>query len=407
MDLRALPRSLRILLVAQSLSSLGNQVLMIAVIWYLTGLTHSPHILVWLFAVAEIPYLLLLLPAGVLADRLPRYQMAVVMTALRVALVILLTALNQWGSVSWTTVVGLVVLAEAAGALLQPALGAWMTSLVTFDDIGVLTGARQLSGHVASLIGPALGGFLFGILAFRGTLWASVLGMAAGLLGLAGARRLGATRGDPPQPRERHSLADGWHYLRSQPAMLRMVGFFSVTNGLNNVEAILVPLLARYDLHLSAWAFGALSTGFGIGALGGAWVGTRLSARKKKIPWVLTSMGCFGLAIVDMGMVQRGWQLAAAYIVAGCAFAIVEVITGTLWQQMIPSTMRGRVMSTMSTLARVANPLGYILAGALGSWVGERLGLIAGGAAICLLSAAMFFSSAVALDDEKITASAS
>ncbi|MDA8345939.1 MAG: hypothetical protein M0Z66_10695 [Thermaerobacter sp.] len=44
--------------------------------------------------------------------------------------------------------------------------------------------------------------------------------------------------------------------------------FFAATNALNDVEA-LVPVLARLVLHLPAWAFGALSTAFGLGALAG------------------------------------------------------------------------------------------------------------------------------------------
>ncbi|EQD77140.1 permease of the major facilitator superfamily, partial [mine drainage metagenome] len=130
--------------------------------------------------------------------------------------------------------------------------------------------------------------------------------------------------------------------------MLYMILFFAATNALNDVEAVLVPVLARIVLHLPAWAFGALSTAFGVGALAGAWLGMRVDHQgRHRLAWVLGPMAIFGFTIVGMGFSRDGAWLAAAYAVLGLSFAVSEVVTSSLWQRMVPDEVPGTVMSTM------------------------------------------------------------
>jgi predicted MFS family arabinose efflux permease len=61
-------------------------------------------------------------------------------------------------------------------------------------------------------------------------------------------------------------------------------------------------------------------------------------------------MVVFGLAIAALGFAENAWWLGIAYTVMGMTFGFSEVVTSTLWQRMVPDDLRGRVMSTMSTL---------------------------------------------------------
>ncbi len=111
-------------------------------------------------------------------------------------------------------------------------------------------------------------------------------------------------------------------------------------------------------------------------------------------------MAIFGLTIVGMGFSRDGAWLAAAYAVLGLTFAASEVVTSSLWQRMVPDEFRGRVLSTMSTFARVANPIGYVAAGWLGTAFGVRVGLWIGGSAIALLTGITALSRTVRRLDE-------
>jgi MFS family permease len=144
-------------------------------------------------------------------------------------------------------------------------------------------------------------------------------------------------------------------------------------------------------LLLTAFAFGLLASCFGIGAVSGALLmglfGQRLRHRAAAI---CGSLALFGLAIGAMGLAQSAAALYAAYLVAGTSFIVTEIASSSLWQQIIPNEMLGRVFGVMGTLAMGMNPLGLILAGLLGQVFGVREGLWIGGGAIVALSVLAF-----------------
>lgn len=382
------------LLLTQALANVGNQAFAVAIVWFLTGVTHSAAALGLYYAVIELPYLLLLIPAGLWADRGQRKVLAGSVLLLRTLVTGVIVEMARMHGIGWVPIVGLVILQESAGAVMQPPFGAWLMGIVSPEDFGTVTSWREMGAHLASLVGPALGGLFIGIVGIDHTLAVAFVTGLVALLGIVGTRRPEREREGPPS---RPRFGDGWHFLVQHPGMLRMVLYFAVTNGLNDVEAVLVPVLARFVLHLSAWQFGLLSTAFGLGALGGSWWALRADQRggRNPIPSVLLAMGGFGASITVMGVAPNGWMLMAAYVTAGISFAWSEVVTSTLWQRMVPDAKRGRVMSTMSTLARSANPLGYLAAGWLGAVLGPSQGLLVGGLAILVLTLAMGWSQTV------------
>ena len=379
-----LPAPVMAVLATGTLDSLGASVVGLAVIWLLTGLTHSAADLGLFFMVIELPYLLLLVPAGIWADRTNRRRLALVVLALRILATLAMAWLAHLHHLAWYLIAPAVVAQESLSAVLQPSVSAWIFGMTPQEDFAALNGWRQAASHLASLLGPSLGGILIAVAGVPGTIVAGALAGVANWLGIGLNRR-------PERPREQSPGASeagrgvlaGWRFLRQHPGMLGMILFFSATNGLNNVEAVLVPLLARLVLHLPAWQFGLLFTAFGVGGIAGSWVGVRLDAHGvRRLPWAFAAMAVFGLAIVAMGFARSALWLGLAYLVLGLSFALTEVLTSTLWQRMVPDDMRGRVMSTMGTLARTANPIGFLLAGWLGVVVGIRGGLWVGGGAI-------------------------
>jgi MFS family permease len=396
----ALSARLMTLLAARTVGTVGTEVFGLAMVWFLTGLTHSAGALGAFFAITELPYLLLLIPAGIWADRTDRRRLGALFLGLRVLVLTALALLLLTHRLPWMAVAGFVVLQESCVAVSGPALGAWTTGLVAPEALAPLSAWQQTGSQLATLIGPALGGLLIGL---AGTPGAVAFGAVTGAVALAGVllyRGSPVSRGSSQPPSPSRTFGQGWTFLREHPGMLYMVIFFSATNGLNDVIAVLVPLLARLLLHLTAWEFGALATCFGVGALGGAWLGVRVDERSRhRMSWVLGTMALFGGAIVSMGLARDAAWLGMAYVLGGLTFAVSEVVTSTMWQRMVPDAMRGRVMSTLSTLARSANPIGYLLAAWLGATLGIRDGLFIGGGAIVVLSLAMTGSQAIRLLD--------
>jgi MFS family permease len=183
------------------------------------------------------------------------------------------------------------------------------------------------------------------------------------------------------------TLTAGFRFLWQEKGMLAVVLLFAVTNALNDVEAVLVPLLARVALRMPADRFGLLASFVGSGTVVGTLLIGSVGHRIRNRALVICgSMIIFGCAIMSMGLAQEAWELYASYSVFGFTFIIAELVSSTLWLHMVPADMRGRVFSVMSTLAMGLNPLGYLLAGVLGSVWGVRVGILIGGGAVVIVS---------------------
>lgn len=388
----------------QTISRAGDRCFDVALLWLLVGLTGSTILIGTVLMASYIPTVILLVIGGVWADRVSPRGIILVSDLLRAVVTALFALLVTLRALTVADVFAFAVAYGLVSAFVNPALSALRPSLVPPDEYPAAASLNQMGAQMATLLGPALGGYLIslwsvpGALAFdAATFIASVVAVA--LMG----RRPGVDR--PPvasgtqgkvRRLERGELLGGVRFLRGEPGMAVTMAFFALTNGLNNAEVVLVPVLARSVLHFSSAAFGLLTTFFGLGALGGALAMATLGQRiRRRAAAICGGMLVFGLAIAAMGAVTGAVLLDAAYLVAGTAFIIGEVTSATLWQRIIPPEMRGRVFSVMGTVSMGLNPLGFLFAGWLGQVVGVRAGLWIGGGAIGLLSILAFLVPAV------------
>jgi MFS transporter, DHA3 family, macrolide efflux protein len=393
----------------QSISTLGNSCFDIALIWLILDLTGSTVVIGSVLTATYIPTIALLAFGGVWADRASRKGTVLWSDLLRAIVTLAFALVVTEGRISLGAIFGLALFYGLVSAFFNPAISALIPSLVPPSQYVSANALGLISSQIATLLGPALGGYLISkynvgaALAFDGaTFVASVLTLlflnerrirqAAGKLESPSSTR--STNRDDADPGRSSWWVDfqtGVRFLWGEKGMLTMILIFSLTNGINDVEAVLTPVLARSTLHLTAVAFGLLASFFGVGALGGALLmglfGQHLRHRAVAI---CGSLATFGLAIGAMGLAQSAADLYVAYLVSGTSFIVAEIASSSLWQQIIPNQILGRVFGVMVTLAMGMNPLGLILAGVLGQVFGVRQGLWIGGGAIVILSVLAF-----------------
>ncbi|HEY7976323.1 MAG TPA: MFS transporter [Ktedonobacterales bacterium] len=392
----------------QSVSQMGDQVFMIALVWLLVGLTGSSLLMGAVLSASYIPTLLLLLFGGAIADRYSRRGIALLSDGLRALVTAAFAALVTLNLITVPEVFVFSAFYGLVGAFFNPALVALYPSLVTPKQYDAATSLRQITTQAAALAGPALGGLLIAQWSVGAALIFDAASFVVSFIALALMRRRSAA-GAAPQTAEQANPAEqpgrvsrwgemfaGLRFLRGEPAIFMLILFFSLTNGLNDVEAVLVPRLVRLDLHLSATAFGLMAACMGIGGLLGAFMAGMTSARLRwRAQIIVGSMLLFGGAIILMGLAQNALTLDLAYAALGVTFAVPEVLSGALLQRVIPLQMMGRVVSFISLIAMAMNPAGLFLAGWLGDTLGVRAGLWIGGGAIAGLAALMLFTPAV------------
>src|SRR5215469_885718 len=380
----------------QSISMVGNNCFDVALIWLILGLTGSTVVIGSVLTATYIPTIALLAFGGVWADRASRRGTALWSDLLRAIVTFIFALLVTEQHISLTAIFGLSLFYGLVSAFFNPALGALMPSLVPPSEYISANALSQITTQMATLLGPALGGFLisqFSIGAALGfdaaTFLVSVVALAfvkeKRASGSAGETVISATsRSSDVHETAMVKKHPSWYrefsaavrFLWGEKGILSMFLVFSPSNGINDVEAVLTPVLAHSILHLTALAFGLLASFFGIGAVSGALVmGLFGQHLRHRAAATCSSLALFGLAIVAMGFAPNALTLYGAYLVAGASFVVTEVASAALFQPIIPNEVRGRVFGVMTTLAMGMNPLGLVLAGVLGQVVGVRQGL--------------------------------
>jgi MFS family permease len=388
----------------QSISQVGDQVFMIALVWLLVGLTGSSLLMGAVLSASYIPTLLLLLFGGAIADHYSRRGIALLSDGLRALVTATFAALVTLHLISVPEVFIFSAFYGLVGAFFNPALAALYPSLVTPEQYDAATSLRQITTQAAGLAGPALGGLLIAQWSIGAALTFDAASFVVSFIALALLRQRRAqasaevsVEAPPTEQAERGSrwgeMFAGLRFLLREPAIFALILFFSLTNGLNDVEAVLVPRLVRVNLHLSATAFGLMAACMGVGGLLGAFgAGLAPQRLRWRAQFIVGAMFLFGGAIILMGLAQNTLTLDLAYLALGVTFAVPEVLSGALLQRLVPLHMMGRVVSFISLIAMAMNPAGLFLAGWLGDTLGVREGLAVGGGAIAALALVLLLS---------------
>jgi len=156
-------RDFALLWIAIFSSGFGSQMAAVAVGWQVYAIHRSAFDL-GLIGLAEfVPLLVLALPAGQFADRVPRRLVFALSEAIALAVLVLLVVVSASGAHQLWPFLALAAALGVAGALGAPAGRALPAMVVPFELIPSAMAIRSIAFQVATIAGPALGGFLFSI----------------------------------------------------------------------------------------------------------------------------------------------------------------------------------------------------------------------------------------------------
>jgi MFS family permease len=369
-----------------SVSSLGDGLAMAGLPLLAATLTASPLLVAGVLTIQSVPWLVLALPAGVLADRWDRGRVMVLANlgqALIMAALVGLLVLHQM-SVSW--LYGLAFLLGAFETIYLGAAQAIMPQLVCSAELERANGylvATETAG--AQLLGPALGGLAFmvrRVIPFAGDGLSCLA--SAGILASLPKRR--PSQAEPVSLRD--DLARGLAFFRGS-TLLRWLAAF--TAGLVLAQAVVMGPLVLYvlhDLHLRSTGYGLLLAAAAIGNVIGSLLASRIRVRLDAASvlvgaGLLAAIGYLAMAsIVTVPVSVIGLMIEA--LAVGCG----TVASVSLRQRHIPADMLGRVSNLFRSLIWGAVPLGALIGGVLAESLGLRAPFfVAGGAQVVMVVA--------------------
>jgi MFS family permease len=386
-------RPLTKLLVGEFISGIGDWLYIVAIFIVIYRQSQDAGLVGAFGAVRLIPYVVLSIPAGAIADRFDRRMILLVSDLARGAIMLgiaFLVATN--GAI--LLIAALAVLATCGSAFFYPALGSYLPNLVTDErQLGPANSAWASLGNVSFIIGPAIGGLLvaaggvdFAFLLNAATfvfiaaiLWtlppsratatapaAAEAPAAATASAAADAEALGAAEAaQRPEDVAASSLdgnanapeaATGPPRVPALPfgglALMQIVAGF-LAGGMQ----VLTVVLAITVLKAGEDANGYLNAAIGVGGLLGA-IGSGVLVLRRGLGGPLI----IGAAIAGAGMAVLGAVpvLVVALIaiaVSSAGFIVLDVVLTTIFQRLVPDELRGRgigVLMAVSTLAAAA-----------------------------------------------------
>ncbi len=369
-------RDFRWLWTGDSISQLGSQVTQLALpliaVLYLHASTLEVGVVVALESAA---FLLVGLPAGAWCDRVRRRP---VMIAADLARAALLASMPIAAALHVLTLGQLLAVALAHGVatvFFDVAYQSYLPALVERHQLVDGNAKLQASQSVAQTVGPTAGGVLIQVL----TAPYAVLADAASFL-LSGICVVLIAKPEPaPQrPEQRHlgrEITEGLRFVLRHPILRMIAGTTGTANLFNTCfSAVSIVFLVR-SLQLGAGTIGLLMSAGGVGGVLGALLATTVSRRigQARAIWlslVLTTP--LGLLIP---LTQRGVGLAL-FVVGLFAYSFGVVVHNvaqvSFRQALCPPQPLGRMNATMRFLVWGTMPLGGLLGGLLGSWIGLR-----------------------------------
>ena len=366
------------------LATLAVQMQTVAVGWQVYETTRDPLDLGLIGLSQFLPFVLLILPAGHLADSRDRRRILAACFALECLCALLLLGLALRGFGSARPVFAVMVLFGVARAFAMPAGQSLLPNLVPRAQFGTAVALNSSTWQVATIAGPALGGFVY--LLGAPTVYATV----AALLAIAVAMVLGLREGgvdtsraaDPPGW---EALLSGLRFVRSRRLVLGAISLdlFAVLFG---GATALLPVYAADVLHVGPSGLGWLRTAPGIGAaVCGIALGF-LPIRQRVGQWMFGGVIVFGLATVTFGLSTSFWLSLAALVVMGTGDMVSVYIRHLLVQLETPDEIRGRVSAVNAVFIGASNELGEFESGVTASWFGVVPSVVIGGCATLLVA---------------------
>jgi predicted MFS family arabinose efflux permease len=336
-----------------------------------------------------LPFLLFAIPAGVLADRMPRARLMAWAETLRVVSFLIVLWLMASGALNLAGLAVLGFIGACGTVVYSVSAPALVPALVGPEALVAANGRIELARTTALAAGPALGGALVGWLGGGWTFAAAAAASAGAVLLLAGID-------EPPRPApsRRHVLRDvheGLAFVLGHPLLRPILATQFIFNvALFAIHATYVPYAVAH-IGLSAAGVGVTLGAFGVGMVIGALAAARVM-RVLALGTVIAIGPIAGL-VAALVMVLTIWVpspvlAALSFFLMGVGPILWVVSTTTLRQTVTPKELLGRV-SAINSLAYGARPVG--------AGLGALVGALAGAPACLGVAAALFLAQAAVI----------
>jgi MFS family permease len=370
-------RDFRLLLVGGAVNRVGTQITVVALPTQMYLLTGSP-LLVGLIGLAEfVPFAVLSLFGGAIADRYDRRWVLAVSQTLMAIVTAALAVVTFSGNVSVPVLFGFAAITGASMAFDGPVRTALEIQVVPREHIRSAVSLGYGVSQVAQVAGPAVGGLVIGWIGFGWAYALDAVTFTALIVAALLVRHRAPPTGEVREPVLREIL-EGLRFAVRERALFGsfVIDVVAMTFGMPKA---LFPILSLtvFDAGVQGTGFllSALAAGAMVAALTSGWLaGVRRLGRI-----VVAAVVVWGLAVTVAGVVGTFAAALVCFAIAGAADSVSAVCRSTILQIVTTDEMRGRMSAVFMLVVGGGPYAGDVESGAAAALLGVRPAVVSGG----------------------------
>jgi len=375
-------RDFRLVFLGQLVSGFGSFLTYVALPVQIYDLTQSSWAVGMVGTVQLIPLAVTSLWGGAVADAIDRRRLLLWSEALLCACSLALLLNSTFAHPSVVLLFVVAGLMSAVNGFHRPALESLTQKLVSLEDLPAVSALSSLRNTGAAIAGPALAGVCIASFGLSYTFGVDAITFVGSLVAIWAIRAMPPAENAPPAGLS--SIAQGLRYAASRPELIGtyLVDLVAMTFAM---PMAVFPALAAHwgGSGATGYLYSAMSVGGLAITLTSGW--TRNVRRRGAA--VVIAAGLWGASVIALGYASSLPAALACLALAGAADMVSGLFRMTIWNETIPSELRGR-MAGIEQLSYMSGPL---LGNARAGFMAERLGLFSSirwGGLICVVCVA-------------------
>lgn len=393
-------RDFTMVVIGQIISLFGNAILRFALPLYLLRETDSSSLFGAVTACSFIPMVIFSLFGGIIADRKNKRNIMVALDFTTAAIILVFSF--ALGKVSLVPLmIAVLMILYVISGIYQPAVQASIPLIAEKEFLMQGNAVINMVSTLAGLLGPIIGGVLFGAFGIMPILFISVGCFVFSAVmeifihipfekNTDGKSVLGAVGSD---------LSDSFKFIKNEkPIFISVLGILALFNLiLSAVMIVGIPVIVVQILGMSDTALGITQGAMGLGGLAGGIV-AGAAAEKMRLKNGYVILIICSLAALFMGIsVFEAVPKNVGYIIitavsfgAMCASTMFSVSLMTAVQQQTPSNLLGKIMAVSIAVSSCSQPVGQAVYGVLFDVFSDKPYLVMIGAAVLAMAVSLY-----------------
>ena len=377
-------KNFNLLLTASTFSNLADGIAGFAYPWLFSLLTRDPLLISIVSVLVNLPRLIFVLYAGVIADKFNRQKILiytrlgqVFLTSIFIVLIYLNldnipkeVQFNEPQFESKFLIISAAYLLAFMFGLLEVtrdnAAQAFLPQIVSKDNLpkanGRLFGIEIVTNN---FLGTPVGGFLIGLSLITPFIFDTLL-MLVSVFFITGIKGKFERPEDINKDQNTSEMIkEGVEWLKNNTLLKRLAIYTGIANFFGSMQFPIMILFAQELIGLNAIQYSFLAYGAAIGGLVGSQVANKINAKLEESKTLLISVALFGIGMFAPYVTTNPFIVAGSFGLSSFGSVLWNVQAVSIRQALIPDNLLGRVNSVYRLLALGLNPIGAIFGGTI------------------------------------------